>query len=85
MADERRNLNPHAEARLAMALWGHEYAHEQRGGSMDFWDNIGANRRRMCVDILNGILEAQAKNGRAVDASSEPLPLQRGLDDGRRT
>lgn len=28
-----RNLNPHAEARLAMALWDQEYAN-QRGGSM---------------------------------------------------
>lgn len=22
----QRNLNPHAEARLAMAMWSHEYA-----------------------------------------------------------
>lgn len=62
----QRNLNPHAEARLAMALWGHEYAHKQRGGSMDFWDSRTASQKRLCVDIVDGILAAQAKNGRAL-------------------
>ena len=61
----RRNLNPHAEARLAMALWSHEYAHEQRGGSMDFWDAIGDYRQRICRDVVTGILEANEKVGRA--------------------
>jgi hypothetical protein len=60
-----RNLKPHGEARLAMALWSHEYAHEQRGGSMDFWDNLSPSRKRLCVDILDNVLEAIAKNGRA--------------------
>lgn len=60
-----RNLHPHAEARLAMATWSHEYAHEQRGGSMDFWDSLDASRKRICVEVVDGILAANAENGRA--------------------
>lgn len=62
----RRNLNPHAEARLAMSLWSHEYAHEQRGGSMDFWDSIGEQRRKLCIDIIDDILHDLHENGRSV-------------------
>jgi hypothetical protein len=61
----RRNLNPHAEARLAMSLWSHEYAHEQRGGSMDFWDSLDDYRKRICVDVVNAVLDANEKIGRA--------------------
>lgn len=63
--DQTRNLNPHAEARLAMALWSHEYAHEQRGGSMDFWDSRTPSQKRLCADIVQTILDAMEKNGRA--------------------
>jgi hypothetical protein len=62
---DRRNLRPHAEARLAMNMWGHEYAHEQRGGAMDFWDGIGTHRQRLCVDIVNEVLKAEKEFGRA--------------------
>lgn len=68
---DARNLKPHAEARLAMNLWSHEYAHEQRGGSMDFWDSIGAERQRMCRRILDEVLESQARNGRAPVSNGE--------------
>lgn len=61
----RRNMNPHAEARLAMWLWSQEYAHEQRGGSMDFWDNLGAERQKRCVSIVTDVLRAHAEGGRA--------------------
>lgn len=61
----RRNLRPHAEARLAMALWSREYAHEQRGGSMDFWDAIGAQRQRICREVVDEILKANTEVGRA--------------------
>jgi len=61
----RRNLNPHAEARLAMALWSHEYAFEQRGGCMDFWDGLTPSRQRLCTEVVSGILDAIEKNGRA--------------------
>ena len=61
----RRNLNPHAEARLAMAVWSHEYAHGQRGGSMDFWDSLSPSRKALCVSLLDDILKAKDSAGRA--------------------
>lgn len=57
-----RNLNPHAEAIAAMHIWSHEYAHEQRGGSMDFWDSIGASRQRICREMVDAILAAKRAN-----------------------
>jgi hypothetical protein len=68
----QRNLNPHAEARLAMALWSREYAYEQKGGCMDFWDSRTPSQKRLCVDIVNGIFEAAEKNGRAPAEESRP-------------
>ena len=62
---EFRNLNPHAEARLAMVLWSHEYAFEQRGGCMDFWDSRTPHQKRLCISVVDGILEAAEQNGRA--------------------
>lgn len=61
----RRNQHPHAEARLAMAMWSHEYAYEQNGGSMDFWDSIGSSRRSICVSVVDDILKSLEENGRA--------------------
>lgn len=61
----QRNLNPHAEARLAMAVWSHEYAYQQNGGCMDFWDNLGESRQRFCRDVVSNILDAHQANGRA--------------------
>jgi hypothetical protein len=61
----RRNLHPHAEARLAMALWSHEYAFEQKGGSMDFWDSRTPSQKRLCADIVTAILDAATDTGRA--------------------
>ena len=60
-----RNMNPHAEARLAMAMWSQEYAFEQKGGCMDFWDNLTESRKRICRDVVDGILDAAGKIGRA--------------------
>lgn len=67
---DRDNLHPHAEARLAMAMWSHEYS-AQNGGCMDFWITIGPKRRRICRDVLDAVLKAQAANGRAPE---EPTP-----------
>lgn len=61
----RRNLAPHAEARLAMAMWSREYAYEQRGGSMDFWDSLNPSRKRLCVDVVDAVFKAAEANGRA--------------------
>lgn len=67
-ADEtraHRNLRPHAEARLAMALWSREYAYEQRGGSMDFWDSRTPSQKAQCAHLVSEILAAAKENGRA--------------------
>lgn len=61
------NMNPHAEARLAMALWGEEYA-GQRGGAMDFWNNLRPHRQHLCTDILDAVLKALEANGRAKES-----------------
>jgi hypothetical protein len=58
------NLNPHAEARLAMAWWSEEYA-AQRGGCMDFWEGLDAPRKAMCKRVVDGILKAAEDRGRA--------------------
>lgn len=64
MADERRNINPHAEARLAMAMWSEEYA-AQSGGSMDFWDGLSESRKALCVRLLDDIIIIMNSAGRA--------------------
>lgn len=63
MDDQSRNLNPIPEARIAMAIWGQEYAHKQRGGSMDFWDSIGPSRQSVCRSVLVGIAKAMKSHG----------------------
>ena len=68
MDDQRHNLNPTPEARIAMAIWGHEYAHKQRGGSMDFWNNIGPSRQAVCRSVLIGIAKAMESHGVTVEA-----------------
>ena len=60
-----RNLNPTPEVVLAMTLWGREYAFEQRGGSMDFWDNLDESRKRLVRDLLARVEKAQAAHRRA--------------------
>jgi len=47
----RRNLNPTPEARVAMIIWGDEYS-RQRGGSMDFWDGLSADRKERCRHVV---------------------------------
>jgi hypothetical protein len=61
----KRNLRPHAEARLAMCLWSDEYAFKQRGGSMDFWDTRTPRQQRLCRDIVDEILKAEKEDGRS--------------------
>lgn len=50
-----RNLNPHAEARMAMVIWSHEYAFEQQGGSMDFWDSLSPSRKKQATELVKEI------------------------------
>lgn len=64
MSNERDNMNPHAEAIVAMCLWSEEYA-GQNGGCMDFWDNLRPHRQRHVVDIVNRVAAALRDRGRA--------------------
>lgn len=67
MTEPRDNLNPTPEARLAMALWSHEYAYEQRGGVMDFWHSIGMARQRICRGLLRDVARAAVRHGISLD------------------
>ena len=58
--DQRRNLNPHKAARVAMTLWNQEYA-RQRGGSMDFWDELTESQKELCREIVEQIEKAPAE------------------------
>lgn len=82
LSDDReraqRSLHPHAEARLAMSIWSREYAYEQRGGSMDFWDKIGTERRKLCISILDDVLASLKDNGRAKAKADEAQQGDRG-------
>jgi hypothetical protein len=53
----KRNLNAHQEARLAMAVWHSEYA-AQNGGSMDFWDSLSERKKLLCRGIAADIRKA---------------------------
>ena len=55
----KRNLNPHAEARLAMLIWGKEYS--RKGcGSMDFWDYLDESRKKLCVEQVRLIKDSKS-------------------------
>lgn len=59
---DRRNLNPTAEAVVAMNLWGYTYS-RQNGGSMDFWDSLSASEKMRCTDLVQRVREADRKHG----------------------
>lgn len=59
--DQTRNLNPHADAILAMCMYGGEYA-AQRGGCMDFWDGLSQERKRFCRGVVEKILAARHRD-----------------------
>ena len=62
MKDQKRNLNPHAAARVAMLIWGSVYA-DQKGGSMDFWDTLSSAQKRQCKAEAKKIREARPYTG----------------------
>jgi len=70
MTDQTRNLNPTPEAKFAMIVWGREYAHDFRGGSMDFWDQLSEPRKRKCRLIVQAVNEARA----AYEAAKKDTP-----------
>jgi len=54
MQDQKRNLNPTPAARVAMIIWGREYA-AQKGGSMEFWDRLDEDRKRRCLLVVHEV------------------------------
>lgn len=60
MKDQTRNLNPTAEAVVAMYIYGHEYS-QQGGGSMDFWDSLPESKKRVCRELLVKIDTARSQ------------------------
>lgn len=54
MSDQQRNLNPTAQARVAMIMWGKEYS-QQGGGSMDFWDRLSDDRKNRCRLVVESL------------------------------
>ena len=56
--DQSRNLNAHAPARAACALWNKEYA-AQRGGLMDFWDSLPNGRKHAARRVADQIRAAR--------------------------
>jgi len=69
-----RNLNPHAEARAAMAIWSHEYAYDQKGGSMDFWESRTPGQKATCVKFVDDI-----RGLPRADGTPAPIPSSVGL------
>lgn len=57
-----RNLNPTPEARVAMIIWGTDYA-AQGGGSMDFWDAITPDQRRRCKMVVETLSHKPPSGG----------------------
>jgi hypothetical protein len=54
----KSNLNPHKAAVAAMWLWGEEYS-AQRGGSMDFWKQLGPSRQDTARRLVKTIEAAR--------------------------
>lgn len=57
MATAQENRNPHKAARVAMIMWGGAYA-AQSGGSMDFWEKLGPNDKKLCRELVKEIENA---------------------------
>lgn len=57
MDNQKRNLNPTAEAIVAMLMWSDEYS-KQNGGSMDFYDSLSFARKKQCIASVHSIIEA---------------------------
>lgn len=71
-----RNFHPHAEARMAMWLFGARYA-AQGGGSMDFWDSLRPHEQALCVTAVNDIIALQHQRvGWSADAAVGSQPAK---------
>ena len=75
-----RNLNPHAEARVAMALWSDRYS-KQKLGCMDFYDGLTAAQKSTCAQIVDGIIYADRADGHTPSPSHISVGSKFGLGD----
>lgn len=62
MIDQTRNLHPTPKARVAMIIWGREYA-AMHGGSMDFWDGLSEERKRRCRSVVAALSSKRTGDG----------------------
>jgi hypothetical protein len=58
---DRRNLNPHKSAIVAMWHWGEVYS-RQGGGSMDFWDKLSKREKDFCRDLVKRLEKAPVED-----------------------
>ena len=65
--DAQRDLNAHAAARVAAAMWGARYA-KSRLGLMGFWNTLTASERRIAADVARQVREARPYTGSWEDA-----------------
>jgi len=61
MNDQTRNLKPTLPAKVAMIVWGNEYA-AQNGGSMDFWDQLSDDKKKICLMVLDELNVTKLRN-----------------------
>ena len=60
----KRDLNPHKPARMAMWLWGADYAASGKG-SMGYWDTLSDSAKEMCRRAVAEIEAARDENDHA--------------------
>ncbi len=60
----QRDINAHAAARCAAALWGPRYA-DSRLGLMGFWDALTPSEKRIAASIADDIRKARPYTGGA--------------------
>ena len=53
--DQTRNMHPTPPARVAMLVWSDKYA-KQNGGSMEFYDSLPTEQKKLCRKIVKEVL-----------------------------
>lgn len=57
----KRDLNPHKAARMAMWLWGANYAASGLG-SMGYWDSLSEQARETCRRAVSEIEDSPSES-----------------------
>jgi len=58
---EQRNINPHAEAIMAISIWGYQYS-RQNLGCMDWWDALPESKKKIVRSTLDRIATLPREN-----------------------